>query len=193
MASASFIGSAAALHGAAFGGVDDFRFALAEIALELEEVGEEAFFGVHGAALEIGDFAENLAVADDVFPLFHFHGAKAAELGTPDVFVAGAGHVAEAVAEAQVLADEDDGIAAEMLGEIEGEVGDGCAAGEGCLGEFQFAEEGFGEIVADEIDRASHHFEDRAEWPWVRRPIRCGCSVGDARRNGCRFRDNRAR
>src|SRR5581483_10551706 len=115
---------------AALGGVDDAAAPLAaggEVTLELLQVDEELFLGVHGMAVDVGDFAEDGAAADDAFPLFGFQGAKAAEFHAPGFVDGGAGLVVEAIDEAKVLADEDDGVAAEEFGEVEGEVGDGGA------------------------------------------------------------------
>ena len=148
--------------GPTFGSVDDFGFAAKEVALELLEVGEQPLFGVHRPSLIVRDFAENGAIANDLLPLLHLNGAEPAELGPPDIVVAGAGRVVQTVAETQVLADENNGIASEMLGKVEREMRHSRAsAREFHLAYRQFAKHRFGEPIAQQGNRPGVHAQDR--------------------------------
>src|SRR5947208_16716461 len=100
--------SGAALEDSSFSCVEDLARAGQKIALKLLEIGEQPLFSVCGVALIIGIFTQNSAIAHDLLPLLHLQRAKSGKLWPPYVFVAGAGRIAEAVAKAQVLADEND-------------------------------------------------------------------------------------
>ena len=150
----------APLGGAALGGVDDRGRRAEEVALELLQVGEEPFLGVHRAAAVIGDRAEDRPLADDLLPLLHLDRAEAAQLGPPDVLVAGAGGVVQAVAEAQVLADEQDRVAAQVLGQVVRQVGHGAAGGERGLVQAELPQQALGVLVADQRQGAGVQRED---------------------------------
>ncbi len=135
---------------------------LQEIALELLQIGEQPFFGVHGPALLVGNSPKDEALADDLLPLLHFDGAEPRQFRPPDIFVAGARRVAEAITEAQVLPDEDDRIAAQMLGQVIRQMGDRRAAGQFGFAQLHFAKQALGKRVAEQRDRPGIHRQNRA-------------------------------
>lgn len=117
----------ARLSGAAFGGVDDAGGGFGEVALELFQIGEHLVVGVDVSTIDVLHLAEDRAVAGDALPFLHFQRGEAAEFGGPGAVHGDAGRVIAVTAEREVLADEDDRVAAEPLSEIEGEVHDGRA------------------------------------------------------------------
>src|SRR5689334_5312728 len=96
----------------------------------------------------VWDFAQDVSIADDLIPLFHFQRAESSQFRPPDVFVASAGRVAEAIGESQVLANENDRIAAEKLSDVIRQMRDSRATGQFRLVDIQFAEQVFGKIVS---------------------------------------------
>ncbi len=78
---------------------------------------------------------------------------KAVQFRLPHIVDSGTGAVVEPVAEAQVLTDEDDRIAAEVLGEVEAQVGHGAAGAERTAGGQLGAQALAGKGVAQQRDR----------------------------------------
>ena len=111
----------------ALGRVDHGLGRFGEIALELLQISHHLLVGVDGAAFDVRLLLKLLAVAHDPLPLHHFQRVEGTQLPGPHVVDGRAGAVVEPVREAQVLTDQDDGIAAQMLSQVEGQVRDGRA------------------------------------------------------------------
>ena len=145
---------------AALGGVDDRLGGVGEVPLELLEVGDHLLVGEHRSAVLVGGPAEVAPHPHDAGPLHHLEGVEGPELAGPDAVDRGAGGVVEAVGKAEVLPDEDDRVAAEVLGEVEREVGDGGAGLDGPDGAGEAAQQQVAELGVDHADRAGEVPQD---------------------------------
>lgn len=134
---------------------------LLEQALELDEVGEHLLIGVDGSAHLIGCLVQAVAGSHDALPLEHFQRAEARQLAGPDLVDGGAGGVVLPVGEAQVLADEDDRVAAHVAGEVIRQVGDGGAGRDRAVPAAKFAEQRFGQFLLGAEDATREGVEDR--------------------------------
>jgi len=97
--------------------------------VELLQVVEHLRVGVDALPLVIFRLVKMRSMTDDALPLHHLDRVERVELRRPHVVNRGARGVVEPVGEAQVLADERDRIAAEILREIERQVCDRGAGG----------------------------------------------------------------
>ena len=120
----------AVLLDAAFGRVDGAQPAalvLQEERLEALEVRLHLPVGEDRAAVDVLELHEVGALANDARPLEVLDRVERVELGRPDLVDRRAAGVVDAVGEAEVLADERDGIAAEEARDLVAEVRDGRA------------------------------------------------------------------
>jgi hypothetical protein len=103
----------------AFAGVNDALRRGKEVGLELLGVGEKLVVSVGVLTSDVLDDAENRAIADDALPLLHLDGLEAAQLRAPGFLDGHSRRVVQAVRVAQILADENDRVASQVLRQVE--------------------------------------------------------------------------
>ena len=101
---------------AAFGGVDDLNallFITGEVALELVQIRLHLCVGVDRLAVYVAAFVQDESMAGDALPFHHLDRVERVQLGGPHLVDGGTGRVVQRVGECEILADQNDGIAAE--------------------------------------------------------------------------------